>query len=43
MLGSVVEVGLVLVVRKCAQIVNDDDYPGSTLGDRLLLEHFGVE
>lgn len=32
-----------LIVRKCARIVNDNDFDGSTLGDRLLFEEFGIE
>jgi hypothetical protein len=32
-----------LIVRECARVVNDNNFAGSTLGDRLLFEHFGVE
>ena len=32
-----------LIIRECAAIVNDNNFAGSTLGDRLLFEHFGVE
>lgn len=32
-----------LIVRECAQIVNDNDFAGSTMGNRLLFEHFGIE
>ena len=32
-----------LIVRECAQIMNSNDHDESTLGDRLLFEHFGVE
>jgi hypothetical protein len=32
-----------LIVRECAQIVNDNDCEGSIVGDGMLFEHFGVE
>jgi hypothetical protein len=32
-----------LIVRECARVVNDNNFAGSTLGDRLLFEHFGVK
>ena len=32
-----------LIVRECVQIVNDNDFAGSTTGNRLLFEHFGIE
>lgn len=32
-----------LIVRECARLVNENDHEGSTLGDRLLFEHFGVK
>ena len=32
-----------LIIRECAAIVNDNNFAGSTLGDRPLFEHFGVE
>lgn len=32
-----------LIIRECAQVVNDNNFKGSTLGDRLLFEHFGVK
>lgn len=31
-----------LIVRECAQLVNDNDYKDSTLGNRLLFGHFGI-
>lgn len=31
-----------LIVKECARLVNDNDHEGSTLGDRLLFDHFGV-
>ena len=32
-----------LIVRECANIVNDNYFHGSSVGDRMLFEHFGVE
>jgi hypothetical protein len=32
-----------LIVIECARVVNDNNFAGSTLGDRLLFEHFGIE
>jgi hypothetical protein len=32
-----------LIVRECAKIVNDNNFAGSTMGNRLLFEHFGIE
>jgi hypothetical protein len=32
-----------LIVRECAKIVNENDCEGSTVGDGMLFEHFGVE
>ncbi len=32
-----------LLIRECAQIVNDNDCEGSIVGDGMLFEHFGVE
>ena len=32
-----------LIVRECAQIVNDNDCEGSIVGDGMLFEHFGVK
>ncbi len=32
-----------LIVQECARVVNDNNFAGSTLGDRLLFEHFGIE
>jgi hypothetical protein len=32
-----------LIVRECANVVNDNDFHGSSVGDRMLFEHFGVE
>ncbi len=32
-----------LIVRECAQIVNDNDCEGSIVGDGMLFDHFGVE
>jgi len=32
-----------LIVRECAKIVNDNNFAGSTLGDRLLFPYFGIE
>jgi hypothetical protein len=32
-----------LIVRECAQIVNDNEFAGSTTGNQLLFEHFGIE
>jgi hypothetical protein len=32
-----------LIIRECAQLVNQNDHDSSTLGDRLLFEHFGIQ
>jgi hypothetical protein len=32
-----------LIVKKCAQIVNENDCEGSIVGDGMLFEHFGVK
>lgn len=32
-----------LLVKECADIVNHNDHDESTLGDRLLLDHFGIK
>lgn len=32
-----------LIIRECAQIVNDNDCEGSIVGDGMLFEHFGVK
>jgi hypothetical protein len=32
-----------LIVKECAKIVNENDCEGSTVGDGMLFEHFGVE
>ena len=32
-----------LIVQECAKIVNDNDFAGSTMGNRLLFEHFGIK
>lgn len=32
-----------LIVKECAQVVNDNDFVGSTIGNRLLFKHFGLE
>lgn len=32
-----------LIVLECAQLVNDNNFAGSTLGDRLFFEHFGIK
>jgi len=32
-----------LIVRECAKIVNDNDFAGSTMGNRLLFEHFEIK
>ena len=32
-----------LIVKECAQIVNDNDFEGSIVGDGMLFEHFGVK
>ena len=32
-----------LIVRECAGIVNENDFEGSSLGDRLFFEHFGLD
>jgi len=32
-----------LIVRECARVVNDNNFAGSNLGDRLLFDHFGFE
>ncbi len=31
-----------LIIRECAQVVNDNNYLGSTLGDRLLFDYYGI-
>lgn len=31
-----------LIVRECARIVDENDFAGSTMGSRLLFDHFGV-
>lgn len=32
-----------LVIRECAQVVNNNDYAGSTLGNRLLFDYYGIK
>lgn len=32
-----------LIVRECARVVNNNDFDGSQVGNRMLFEHFGVE
>lgn len=32
-----------LIIAECAKIVNNNDFDGSTLGNKLLFEHFGFE
>jgi hypothetical protein len=32
-----------LIVRRCARIVNQNDFEGSALGDRLLYPNFGID
>lgn len=32
-----------LLIAECARVVNDNDFPGSDLGTRLLYEHFDMD
>jgi len=37
------EVFAQLIIRECAQLVNDNDYQDSVVVNRILFEHFGIE